>query len=252
MGWNMKIEAVSVCVDYADFLAHTILWNRPQFDKWVVVTASHDRRTRDICEHHHIECVVTDSFYDGDRAFVKSNGINAGLERLSRDGWVAHLDADIVLPPRARELIERAQLDPKGIYGCDRICCESYEEWAQYVTWPEVQHSVNAFVQANAFPLGARVAQLDGDGWSPIGFFQLWHPGESLARFYPDHGDAGRSDLIFGRSWQRRDRHLLPEIVAVHLSSGSDGMGNNWRGRKTPHFGPAPVKAIAAAAAKPY
>lgn len=237
----MKIEAVTTCVDYADFLAHSILWNKAQFDRWVVVTSGEDRRTRDLCEHHNIECVVSDAFFAGDRAFAKAAGINAGLARLDRDGWVAHLDADIVLPPRARQLLERAELDPQAIFGADRMLCESFEEWCRYLAWPEVQHSCNTFIQAGDFRLGPRIGHLGEDGWAPIGFFQLWHPGTSGRHLYPDHGNVDRSDMAFARQWPRGRRHLVPELVAIHLAPEAEAvMGANWRGRKTPHFGPLP------------
>jgi hypothetical protein len=241
----MKIEAITTCVSYADFLSHSLLWNVRHFDRLVVVTDRKDRRTRDLCEHHHVECVGTDAFYASDRAFAKSGGINAGLALLSGADWVVHLDADIVLPPRARALIEQANLDPEAIYGIDRMMCRSFEAWLAYIAAPEVQHSCDAFVQANAFPLGVRVAKLREDGWAPIGFFQMWNAASTGVLTYPDHGAADRSDLAFARQWPRRKRALIPEVVAIHLASDVEGaeMGNNWRGRVSPSFGPAPLLA---------
>lgn len=237
----MKLEAVTVCVNYADFLAHALPWNRHLFDRWVVVTSEADQRTRDLCEHHHVECVSTDAFFSGDRAFAKAAGINAGLSVLDKDGWVAHLDADIVLPPRSRQMIEQATLDPASIWGCDRVLCESFDDWSRYVAWPEVMHSCQTFIQAGHFPLGPRVGRLDRDGWSPIGFFQLWHPGESGIATYPDHGNVDRSDMAFARQWPRNRRGLIPELVAIHLASeAEEAMGTNWRGRRSRHFGPEP------------
>jgi hypothetical protein len=238
----MKIEAVTVCVNYSDFLAWFLLSNAKLFDRLVVVTDTKDRKTADLCEHHHVECVKTDVFYKDGLAFDKGAGINQGLARLDRDAWVAHIDADIVLPPRSRALLEAMNLDPAMIYGIDRMLCTSFADWIAYITLPEVQHSLNAFVQATAFPLGTRVASMGGgdraDDYVPIGFFQLWNPRVSGQMVYGNHSDAGRGDFAFGQNWPRAKRALLPEIVGIHLESEPAEMAANWRGRRTRTFGP--------------
>src|SRR5579859_5826178 len=113
----MKIEAVTVCVNYSDFLAWAIPWNKGFFERWIIVTDSRDTATQRLCDYHHVQYAVTDDFYKDERAFVKGAGINAGLAQLDRDGWVVHLDADIVLPPRTRDLLQRADLRPDHVYG---------------------------------------------------------------------------------------------------------------------------------------
>jgi hypothetical protein len=237
----MKIEAVTVCVNYSDFLAWTLPANKHHFERIVVVTDTADRRTRELCEHHHVECVMTDAFYASEKAFDKGAGISAGLARLACTGWVAHLDPDIVLPPRTRDLLARAELDEAAIHGVDRLMCRSFAEWLRYVSRPEIQHGNEIFVAGTAFPLGVRVARLLEDGYVPIGFFQLWHAGATGRRTYPSHGEADRSDMRFARQWPRRHRHLIPEIFAIHLESEeAESMGANWRGRKTREFCPAP------------
>jgi hypothetical protein len=241
----MRLEALTVCVNYADFLAWTLPLAKPHFDRLVVVTDTKDRQTRDLCEHHHVEVVATDAFYHSEKAFDKGAGISAGLQRLEGSAWIAHFDADIVLPPRTRELLECAQLDPAAIYGIDRLMCPSFAAWLAYVGRPEVQHSCDTFVQANAFPLGVRIAKMargDDAGYVPIGFFQLWNAVATGRKTYPGHGEADRSDMRFALQWPRGKRHLIPEIVAIHLESEeSEAMGANWRGRKTKPFAPSPA-----------
>lgn len=235
----MKIEAVTICVDYGDFLAHTLPRNKPLFDRLLVVTSSPDQRTHDICEYNHVECITTDVFFAGEKAFSKSAGINIGLQALKKDGWVAHFDADIVLPPRGREMIERAAQEPKAIYGCDRICCDTFDDWCRYVSWPQVMHA-GGLIHADEFRIGARL--LKEEGWAPIGFFQLWNPGVSGNSVYPGNGSVDHSDMAFSRLWPRSLRQMIPELIAVHLASSDEGdmMGINWRGRRSPHFGPEP------------
>jgi len=237
----VKIEAVTTCVRYTDYLAHTILWNKQHFDNLVVVTDKADTWTQNLCEHHWTKCVVTDAFYANERAFVKSAGINAGLASLDCDGWIVHIDADIVLPPRTRELLGRAVRDPETIYGIDRLNVTSFEDWLLYLSHPEIQFGKIGFVNFNCFPIGTRV--VPEEGWSPIGFFQMWNPRSSGRFVYPDHGAADRSDMEFSRQWPREKRQLIPEIIGLHLGTPrpkGGGMGVNWRGRVSQPFGPVP------------
>ncbi len=128
----MIVEAVTVCVDYSDFLAHTLPLNKPHLNRLVIVTAPHDRATQRLAAHYNVECVVTEAFYrQGDR-FNKGRGINAGLAVLNKRNWLLHLDADIVLPPRTRHFLDRAQLDPRAIYGIDRMMCSRFSDWARF------------------------------------------------------------------------------------------------------------------------
>ena len=230
-----------VCVDYSDFLAWSLPWNKRHFDHMVVVTSPHDHATQRLCNYHHIKCVLTEIMYKDGAAFHKAAAINVGLEHLSRNGYVCHIDADIVLPPRAREMFEyKASIKMDAIYTIDRMMCPSFEEWVKFVGCPEVQHDDQIFIKANAFPLGVRVGNLgpDGEGFTPIGFFQLWHPGYTARHDYPMEGrTVARSDMVHSLRWNRKDRVLIPEVVAIHLESEPAAMGTNWFGRKTKFFG---------------
>ena len=77
------LEAVTVCVDYSDFLAETIPTNRPHVDRWIIVTSPDDHETLDLCHHHNLEVISTRDFYrDGD-IFNKGRAIERGLGMLS-------------------------------------------------------------------------------------------------------------------------------------------------------------------------
>jgi hypothetical protein len=262
----MKISAVIVSVDYGDILVWTLRENRHVFDRLVVVTSPRDFRTRRVCEHFHIRCEVTSAFYAGASgvdllAFNKAAGINHGLRQLmqerppDRDDWYVHLDADIVLPPRTRELLHKVDPDPACIYGIDRMMCTSFDDYLRYAALPAPQHQNQIFVRADAFPLGVRVARLDpdGSGYVPIGFFQMWNPVGSGVTDYPQyHQSAARSDMLFALRWPRRRRHLIPEIVATHLESEVSPMGQNWNGRRSCSFGPPPASSILEPNPQPY
>jgi hypothetical protein len=142
----MKIEAVVTCVDYADFLAETLPHNRVLFDKLVVVTSPEDKATQRICEFWHVECVRTDAFRSRWGEFCKGAAINEGLAGLAKSEWLVHMDADILLPPLTRALLENADLDSECIYGIDRHMVRGYTPWRNFMALPGLQQENQIFV----------------------------------------------------------------------------------------------------------
>jgi hypothetical protein len=237
----MKLEAVIISAGCSDFLAHTLPMNKPLFDKILVVTSPEDRDTQRICDYWNVPYERTDVLstrWEG--VFCKGKGINVGLDKLDKDGWVAHMDADIALPPHSRKALESADLDPAMIYGVDRLECKSWAAWQDFIGNPEPAIQGNGFfihTTHSPFALGTRVAFQHHGGYIPIGFFQLWHPGESGISKYPEgHTDAGKEDANFPTQWPRRKRALIPEILAYHLESEAAPMAVNWKGRQTKPF----------------
>lgn len=250
----MFLEAVTTCVGYADFLAETIGHNAGLFDRWLVITTPRDEATRALCRQHNLECLLTDDFSRDERSFNKARGIDRGLHLLSHRDWVLHIDADIVLPPHLRTTLECAHLDPECVYGCDRVMVKGWDRWQKlkasgFLTEYSRCHHWNVCLPGG-FDVGARWADTD-HGWCPIGFFQLWSGQAShwighRFRRYSAHGhaDAARTDVQFALQWDRRQRVLIPELVAFHLESEGASVGANWQGRTTAAFGP-PNKAQA-------
>ena len=235
---KMKIEAVTVCVNYSDFLAHTLPHNKNHFDKIVIVTDTKDSETKRVCDYYDVMCIQTDVFYENGNKINKGKGINEGLKHLDGDGWIVHLDADIYLPPLTRSILERIDLDEETIYGVDRMMCPTYEKWIEFIDNPSPMHEGWIYVHTGAFPLGVRIAEYKNKGWEPIGFFQMWNPKASGIFEYPkDHGSVDRSDVIFAKKFNRNKRQLIPEIISIHIDSEEMvKMGKNWGGRQTAKF----------------
>lgn len=246
-----RIECVTVCVDYADFLREVAPINRAVLDRWIVVTEPGDKATREVCRDFSIECLLTGDFRRGGE-FAKARGINRGLDQCQGDGWLLHLDADIALPFDFGRCLEKAALEPGKLYGCDRLCVTGWDNWAALKArglharehgWLVEKRRPGAWV--GGVPAGP------DNGYAPIGFFQLWHGSETLSwgfprKRYPErHGNAARTDVQFAWQWDRPDRVFLPELVVFHLESDDARMGANWRGRTTAPFGPAPAGAAA-------
>jgi len=243
----MILEAVTVCVNYGDFLAWTLPANKHVFgynkwgqSNWVIVTDKRDHHTKRVCDYHNVRCIQTDAFYEGGQSFNKANGINAGLEVLGKRGWVLHLDADIYLPPETQGIIPKLELDPECIYGFDRFNCRSFEDFAHYLTIPRLSHENWIFAHTNLFEMATRVVAYKGEGYIPIGFGQLWNPSKSKIKKYPDkHDTAARTDMQFAKMWSRDKRRFIPDFIGIHLESEvPTKMGVNWNGRTTIPFGP--------------
>ena len=246
----MRIEAVTVCINYGDFLAVTAEWNRHLFDHWVVVTSPDDDVTREVCRQYQLQTLLTEEGYDSGGRFNKGALVERGLQMLSTEGWRWHLDADVVFPSHTRKQLELAHLDPAVIYGVDRIMVRSWNDWVRlrdsgYVSRPfDNPHEVR-------FPPGFEVGSrwvVPQSGWVPIGFTQLWHASMEewrrvRVRPYPgNHGGASHTDVRHSLQWDRRRRQLLPELIAVHLESEHAEIGANWTGRTTAPFGPPPAR----------
>jgi hypothetical protein len=238
---KVKIECLVTCVGYADFLAVTLPINMNHFDKIVVVTAPHDKDTQRVCDYYGVQVWLTDAFQSQWAGrFCKGAGINQGLNRLDKDAWILHLDADIALPPNFRKVIEAADLDPTMIYGVDRAEFKSFEDWQRFIGAPEPNTQGGGFfchITHHGQLLGTRVAFQHHGGYVPIGFFQLWHADSGITKYPEGHTDAGREDSHFPTLWPRRKRALIPEFVVYHLESESAQMAVNWKGRKTKPFG---------------
>jgi hypothetical protein len=237
----MYIEAVTVCVNYSDFLAYTLPLNKQHFDHWVIITTKEDKETQRLCSHHNVECLITDRFTENGDPFNKAKGINEGLLYHSKRDWMIHIDADIVLPPLFRKIVQSKNLHHNYIYGADRLMCPTFEEWTKHVQKPKPLYDNWIYIHLDAFPIAARVADYNGDGYAPIGYFQMWHPQDSKQLLYPEeHGAADRTDMAFAKRWKRENRILLPEIITIHLDSENatvESVGKNWQGRKTIPFG---------------
>jgi hypothetical protein len=250
-GEAVQIEAVSVCVGYGDFLAQVAPLNRPLLDRWIVVTSPKDDETREVCRKFTIECVTSD---DGHREgpFSKGRLIERGFAFARGDGWLLHLDSDIVLPADLHQVLGDADIDPSCIHGCDRFNVHGWDAWQRLAARPLLVRSNAWAIHLNRADttIGTRVAN-QHHGYTPIGFFQLFHGSDATWRGFPSkryphlHGTAARTDVQHALQWDRRKRVLIPELVVWHLESEPCKMGANWSGRKTARFGP-PAKGATA------
>lgn len=248
----MKIEAVTICVNYGGEFRETAQYNRPHFDRWIVVTRPNDHETIDLTKQYSCDLIMTDDF-DRDGGFNKARSINRGLACVRGDGWLCHIDADIALPLDFKDVLNDTHLNENCIYGCDRLNVTGWENWQKVKSTPLRARSSPWCIELDRpyTKVGARVIKREY-GYSPIGFFQLWHGPTQVvhgmpAKLYPiQHGTAARTDEQHSLQWDRQKRVLIPELLVWHLESTAAPMGSNWNGRSTPPFGPPSIVGTAA------
>jgi hypothetical protein len=198
------IDALTVCVDYADYLSLGIKRWREGLRSLTVVTAPHDETTQALARAHGAGLHVTDVFYAKGAAFNKGAALEEARERLPRGSWVLLFDADIVPPAGWVYTVSEHRPEPGSLYSCRRVQCAD-----------------PARIDAPDLP-----ALEDDCG---VGYFQLFHSADPIAQARPLIDTfwvhAGNYDDRLKERWPRECRHWLP-LRLVHV-----GERENWFGR---------------------
>ena len=181
-------------------------------------------------------CVQTDHHRDDGAAFNKGLLVNLGLAHLRHRGWIAHLDADIVLPDRLRWVLDKSRLDDDCIYGADRVNVVGRRVWRRLQDAPAAS---SGSIVTSTWWAGRRCRS----GCAAVAQRVRLLPHRLLPalasrstprrRYHVSQGSAEHSDVLFALQWPARKRLLLPGLFVYHLQSEAAPMGANWQGRKT-------------------
>lgn len=244
---RMRISALTVSIGYSDIFSEFLRFNLPHFDKLIVVTNKEmDEKiakqlkipyTMDLCDKYSVECIDTDVMFMHKNIFNKAAAINLGLKMLHDEGWILHLDSDIIISNSFRHLLNKRELDEDTLYGADRIDVSSYERWQETKDdFLYNSHGYHCLIETHKCVLMGRYSDRHF-AYAPPGYFQLWNAKKKL--HYPmNAGTATRSDIAFSLQFNQKHRQLLPEILVAHLSSISGKLGCNWQMRTSPKFEP--------------
>jgi hypothetical protein len=245
------LEALTVCVNYGDFLAVAAQHNRALFDRWLVITTPEDEETREVCRQYNLDTLITREGIVPGSEFNRGLLIERGLQQLSTNSWRWNLDSDVILPSHTRQALQLAQLDPEAIYGFDRIMVRSWNDWVRLRDSGYLSQQFRSTYEVHfppGFDIGLRWV-VPHSGWVPTGFSQLWHASSehwrgTRVKSYPSNqNSSSHTDVRHSLQWDRRQRHLLPEIITIHLESEPCPFGTNWQQRKSQRFGPPALQA---------
>lgn len=223
------LKALTVCVGYDDILKITAPWNSDTFDCHLIVTDWEDKKTPDLVDAI-VESTLdeegngdivpiaycrTDSFYEDGAVFNKGKAIEWAFDILTEqgtwEGWIALLDADVLLPAGWVHRLNLDDLDPQNLYGFRRKMAPIQDRPAPYY-W----HFGGEYEVKQDTEIG---------GW-----LQLFHTSGAGPRpWYPTVWEhAGGCDSGFMLKYPREKREWLDQHV-IHI--GEDG--KNWCGRAT-------------------
>ena len=197
----IKIEAVTVSINYSDYLEKCIERNSALVDRWVIVTDEKDLKTIELCRHfQNIDLVFTKVGYQPGEFFPKSRMVNEGFARLYGFDWILHIDSDILLHQDTRTVLDNAHLEKECMYGTE-------------YRW---------LLNDN----GERVGTHGSEFIRNIGFFQLFHA--QFLKPYPENSmDAGMDDMEFNANWPKANRRKLVGIDPEHFGPKT----TYWKGR---------------------
>ncbi len=207
------MQAITVCLNYSDYLAITLQHNRKFFKTYSIVTSQEDAATLQLCKD--FECTPLILPFEAD--YVKKSMMSRGLQLLQRPEWIQILDADIVLPEEYSKVIEsHGGFDRDTLHGCHRVFCQNKLVWDMF-----------GMTDLSCYE------PEDNPRAVGIGFFQLFHAkAHHLANvqdWYAVANGQKAADMSF--------RARFPVVrslgfKAVHLGPASV----NWYGRRSPTF----------------
>lgn len=205
----MKIEAVTVCIDFADKL-EKIISNKSKLDRWIIVTHESDLDTIKLCQKNDIEFVCSKRVFD-DASFAKGRAINDGLALLNKTDWLLHIDADQKLPDDFTQIISTECNNKNLLYGC-------YRKDEHGNSLEKGQHTTKISASPSGRPRIIKRRLI-----LPIGYFQLWH--SSVRLKYEEQSLTGdKDDMFFMNKWNTSFTNNI-KILNMNTTdvSGSQG-----------------------------
>lgn len=138
-----KLEAITVCVNYSDFLEITLPRNIKHFDSYYVVTSTTDETTVDVCKKVAVDnpgklhCIQTDIFTWKGAKFNKGAAIDLAIQNLKHLDWVGTIDSDTLLHDSFRKDFLSIATNIESSYASRRYDVPTFKEWQEILENPD-------------------------------------------------------------------------------------------------------------------
>ena len=207
----MNITAITVSVNYSDYLKLSLEVNHKFFKKWYIITSADDLQTQNLCNNYSNVEVIIFNFKSYGK-FNKGGALQYAQQiahKKTPENLFLIIDSDIILPKSFAQEIQKLNIQENSIYGTIRRMV------------PSIQDYLNSDLQ-----------QFECQSWQrtygkychvPLGFFQLY----KTQHYYTKSNNAANCDHIFSHCFEHK---VLISIIVDHIGP----QGTNWNGRKSP------------------
>jgi len=251
------LQGLTVCVNYADYLAVTLPLNIMHFDRFIVVTDAQDTETQRIAAENGAEVIISDGVHRDGAPFRKGAAVNEAMAALDDNTWRLIIDSDVILPVTFRDELQQRILNPGCIYKTKRWGPD-LDDLRPFLAGLAAGDDWHDLYWQYARKTKARVTDRQGNDiehwW--YGYFQLFHPGastlapcrESGIWYSEESPTAEFADKTFGDRWPRekkqtlnvdQDGRKINRFDVVHLPHGA--YQTNWAGRVSPRIDNVPA-----------
>jgi hypothetical protein len=204
------MRAFIVSVDYWDYLALTLPYNRHHFSEVWIITSPRDNRTLAIAEANDCNVHATNIFWEGGADFNKWAALEECFGVAGRHGWIVAMDADIAWPKTIPVIDWKigTLYVPFRLNGKSCVAIPDEREWGKFDIYHPRQFA---------------------------GYSQIFHASDANCEQVPwyetDWRHAGGADTFFEKRWDG-EKKVRPPFSCLHLGPP----GANWAGRSSEYL----------------
>jgi hypothetical protein len=216
------IKIVTTCINYSDYLEHTLPHNKKIYEDITVFTNPVDIATKSVCKQNDIKYQEIDGLGLENDCFdtVTKTRVYDIFLKEHINQWILFIDSDILLPKNLKYKLTTLEDKPNYLYCTSRVYLP--------MDYTKINENILKAQEADDYTaLGW--THLSVECW---GYFLLFFNNNLLKPWQIN-------DIDFcNKNWRQHDRISLGNDFAVaHIPHGTwDDWGKNFYGRKTPLF----------------